>query len=393
MKFLRFILLSIAVSAIDFAQPVLSASTQQTPGGRKLVITLPGPPASLASTVANAPYSAEQISERTRLLAGGTRIKENAGIAQMFRDSAGRRRMEYTILEGPHGEEGVRLVTIRDYVAEYEYLLDPTHHIAHRMKFGPGAVGGPNLNPVRLALDQYTRPPDSGRAGSRVVQSLGRRTIEGLLCDGTRETTTVPADAEGNDGPLVSTLDRWYARDLRLLILSRLKDPRDGEVVTRMINIHLDEPAPVLFQVQSDYAIKDETDRFTIEIARPRVSKDEEAVRTLIHQFAMARNAHDGKTAAKTYDSGAEYIFINGASLKGTAALEKLWGNIEGQMIRTVTRVDFPTSRIAIARVTADYTGATGESSLDETFVVAKDAAGQWKIQIHQGMRADAQNR
>jgi uncharacterized protein (TIGR02246 family) len=393
MKFFRFILLAGAFSAISFTQPVLSATSQQTPGGTKLVVTLPGPPASLASTVANAPYSAEQISERTRVLADGTRITENAEIVQMFRDSAGRRRFGYTILEGPHGEEGVRLVTIRDYVAGYEYLLDPTHRVAHRLKFGPGAVGGPNLNPVRLAFDRFIRPPDNGRAGSRVVQSLGRRTIEGLSCDGTRETTTIPAGVEGNDRPLVSTLDSWYASDLRLRVTAHLKDPRDGEVVTRMINIHREEPASALFRVPSGYTIRDEVDRFTIEITRPSFSKDEEAVRTLIHQFAIARNAHDGKAAAKTYVADGEYIFINGSSINGTAALENLWGNIEGQMIRTVKRVDFPTSRIAIVYVIADYSGATGESKLNETFVVAKDAVGQWKIHLHQGVRVDAQNR
>jgi hypothetical protein len=96
---------------------------------------------------------------------------------------------------------------------------------------------------------------------------------------------------------------------------------------------------------------------------------------------------------AETYDSGGEYIFINGASLKGAGAFENLWGNIEGQMIRSVKTVDFPTSRIAIARVTADYSGAVGESRLDETFVVAKDAAGQWRIHIHQGVQVNEHNR
>jgi hypothetical protein len=372
-----------AFSLLGKGQAVLSAASERTgDGGSKTTIEFLGPPPvnSLAAVVRGAPYSAEQTSDRTRTLADGTKVVERTAIVQMFRDSEGRRRIDST-QPGPKGEDGVELTEIRDYVANLEYTLDVANHVAHRMKF----ITEPTSKTANvLPHDRFV--PEQGSAGSvqrqTSRQSLGTRTIEGLLCDGTRETTTIPAGAEGNDKPIVTTVEVWNSRDLKIRIESTSKDPRVGETFTRMRYVRRDEPAAALFQISQDYRVQDETGRFAIEVVRPPIPDEERPVRALIKAFADARNAHDGKAAAATYAPGGEYRAFDRTPLRGQE-LEALWGGTIGQMSRIVRSVQFVAPNLAIVVDDERFVWSEGESRFKEAFTVIY-YAGQWKILVHQ---------
>ena len=55
---------------------------------------------------------------------------------------------------------------------------------------------------------------------------------------------TYPVGSQGNDRPIVVTNEFWSAEDLRVLILSKHNDPRNGESTMKLTNISRTEPDP-----------------------------------------------------------------------------------------------------------------------------------------------------
>jgi hypothetical protein len=371
------LMVSFVFAGTVMAQAVLSATHEHTSdGGEKTTITFLGPPpvSSLAAVVRGAPYSAEQVSERTRTLADGTKIVEKTPVVQMFRDSAGRRRIDST-------QNGVEIVEIRDYVANLEYTLDVENRIAHRMKF----LMDPKVRGAEvLPHDRFVPARDSSTVAREpaVRRSLGTRTIEGLLCDGTRERTMIPAGAEGNDKLIGVTLETWISRDLKIRVESASSDPRVGETVTRMYNIQRSDQPPELFQVPRDYQVVEEAGRFSIEVIHPAIPENERPVRGLIQAFADARNAHDGKAAVATYAPEGE--FRGGAQPPITGGkLVELWGGVKGRVTRRVKSVQFVNPALAIVMVDSEYAGSPPFGVVKEVYTVGK-IHGDWKILVHQ---------
>jgi hypothetical protein len=101
------------------------------------------------------------------------------------------------------------------------------------------------------------------------MESLGTQTIEGILAEGTRWTTTYSTGAVGNDRPFSATRETWMSPELHMTVLMKNDDPRSGESVTRMTNISRSEPDGSLFQPPPDYRVVDETEAVTITFTRP----------------------------------------------------------------------------------------------------------------------------
>lgn len=114
----------------------------------------------------------------------------------------------------------------------------------------------------------------------------------------------------------------------------------------------------------------------------PSANPEEDAIRKLIATFAIARNAHDGATAARLYGEDGEWIAYQGVrTVRGRAALTALWGTALGQVTRTVQGIDVPSDSVAIVRVRTDYGQPIGIHR--EVFVVVKEQ-GTWRIRVHQ---------
>ncbi|MSO30284.1 MAG: hypothetical protein EXQ48_04965 [Acidobacteria bacterium] len=81
--------------------------------------------------------------------------------------------------------------------------------------------------------------------------------MEGVIVDGTRITTTIPAGQIGNELPIHVVSERWFSPALKALVMSRQSDPRFGETTYRLTNITLGEPSPDLFEIPSDFTVAD----------------------------------------------------------------------------------------------------------------------------------------
>lgn len=226
----------------------------------------PGMP---GGVVTGAPYSAEQVTERFQTLADGTHITQPAQTTKLYRDSAGRTRTErsFPLPPGPLGNvtDVPSFIEISDPVAGVRYTLESRSHTAQRIPATPPpppaqANGAPAAKMIRLLPAQISPPAASAlqdqTPGPQISrESLGAQTIEGVLAEGSRTTVTYPVGAVGNDRPFTTTTETWTSPELRIVVLSKDSDPRNGDSTTRLTSISRAEPDASLFTVPPDYEI------------------------------------------------------------------------------------------------------------------------------------------
>ncbi|HEY0174609.1 MAG TPA: hypothetical protein VGB98_26570 [Pyrinomonadaceae bacterium] len=257
--------------------------------------------------VKGAPYSAQAVTETVQQLADGNRIVRK-NTAQVYRDGEGRTRREQTLGHiGPYSTSGdvPQTVFINDPVAGVHYILDAAKKTARklprvelRVKSGvedkaaaeaEAARAGERRKLVQTEThkieiertyqrvpgpDGPTAPPApptvivtqtgggehfmrySSKYESK-TEKLEARSFDGVTAEGTRTTTTIPAGDLGNEQPINIVDERWYSPELQVVVMTRHSDPRAGETTYRLTNISRTEPAAALFQVPSDYTVKD----------------------------------------------------------------------------------------------------------------------------------------
>ena len=246
------------------------------------------------------PYSAEATTEFTQVLGDGNRIARKATV-RIYRDSDGRTRREELGTDGT-----VKSISIYDPVSHVSYVLDPSTRTARRSAMRivyPGSAAmltdelkkriearvEPDRGSVQSAAGTITlvapvdAPPPGvteeqrkrqqaeiaagGGGRGRGVQpavrmaqdakeeSLGQKVVEGVMADGKRVTTVVPAGAIGNQQPITVQTEQWFSPDLEILVMTRHSDPRTGDTAYTVTNIVRAEPQGSLFDVPADYTI------------------------------------------------------------------------------------------------------------------------------------------
>lgn len=273
--------------------------------------------ASNERTIKNAPFSAEAISESVQTLADGNRIVRSS-TSKLYRNSEGRFRREINGGSGGVFSTSFSFgngTTILDPVAGHRVLLDTLNGTARVATLGSGqnvtiARGGGGISGQREAemaaklataqtlseaqraeyaekVKEYRLKAEELRAASPVTvvsgsgqsvtayggdgtffystgqggkydtrtEELGTRDFEGVSAEGTRRVTTIPAGAIGNERDIEIVYERWYSKELGLVVYSKNSDPRFGEQTYRITNIIRAEPDPSLFTVPNSYKI------------------------------------------------------------------------------------------------------------------------------------------
>jgi hypothetical protein len=271
------------VGALALADPVVAQQADQPIMIQGAHVTTTFGPAEIgvqafsamvpSKVVKGAPYSAAATTEMTQVLSDGNQIRHNM-TSNIYRDSQGRTRREENfagfaslVIDGgqPHS-----VVFISDPVSGSDYVLERENKIARKVPslpangittnkvFRTGVVGeGAPVGPV---MQVFGEPGLAGSSESRVqtsTESLGQQNIEGMVAEGKRITTTIPAGAMGNQRPISTVTEEWFSSELQVVVLSTTKDPRIGETTYRLTDIQRAEPSATLFVVPADYAIKD----------------------------------------------------------------------------------------------------------------------------------------
>jgi len=195
--------------------------------------------------VKGAPYTAEAVTETVQALADGNRITRKT-TAQVARDGEGRTRRHDKIGGiGPWAADHAHeLIFISDPVAKLSWVLEVSEKTARKMPL-PSADPRPGGAQVRHA------------AAPEKTESLGKRNVEGVVAEGTRTTTTIPAGDMGNDRPIEIVSERWFSPELQTVVMTRHNDPRFGETTYRLTSIVRAEPPRPLFDVPPDYQVKE----------------------------------------------------------------------------------------------------------------------------------------
>jgi uncharacterized protein (TIGR02246 family) len=125
----------------------------------------------------------------------------------------------------------------------------------------------------------------------------------------------------------------------------------------------------------------------------PKQGEDETAVREIVRQVENGWNAHDGKAFAAPFALDADYVVVNGMSLKGRDAIEK--GHIgifttiykDSRNAATVKSVRFLRKDVAVVHVEWNLEfrigGETKKGHAMNTMIMTRDG-GKWSIAAFQ---------
>ena len=267
------------------------------PGAATTIARFGGP----AGAVKGAPYSAEATTEIVQVLADGNRIV-NKTSNKSYRDSEGRTRVEITPNTAGAWMPDTKqfsVTVIDDPVSGDHITLNNNNKQATRFSFKgmpnvtatsvAGAAGrtqsltttvtasSATTTPLHVAVQIpdmigananaiFVNPGPGMRAGAFLssdvkadvkTESLGKQVIEGVECAGSKETTTIPAGAVGNERAIETVTEHWYSPDLLLEVLTKTTDPRFGETTYRLANIVRAEQPRSLFEVPADYKLEE----------------------------------------------------------------------------------------------------------------------------------------
>ena len=254
--------------------------------------------------VKGAPYSAQAVTENIQTLSDGNRIVRKNTTA-IYRDGEGRTRHDQTL--GSIGQYAVqgdppKTFFINDPVAGVHFVLEPNSKIARKMfmaipdgaiferKIAPNGdvqtetIVGPRRRQGPPPQIIHATPPEmmrtdviregeqvfvtsgqsakfdlrvDGKSANVKTEALGTQNIEGVSAEGSRTTLTIPAGEIGNELPINVVTETWFSPELKVLVLRKHSDPRQGEMIYRLTNINRAEPDRSLFEVPADYTIKE----------------------------------------------------------------------------------------------------------------------------------------
>jgi hypothetical protein len=252
-----------------FAAPALLAQGPGHgfgPGGGRFGEFRMGPP------ITGAPYSATMTTTRVQKLSDGTTITHTS-VVNEARDSNGRLYREmlpenpghaftsYSVFD-PVGRVAIRWNS-ESKQASLMHLPDPSQLAASRWGRGPQPEDRPQVEGAAAGAHFH------GNLQPATTESLGSKTIGGLVADGTRITRVIPAGTEGNDQPITITHETWTSSDLKIQLMRTDSDPRFGTTTMEISNISRAEPAASLFQAPAGYAVEEHTPAQRGPVAEP----------------------------------------------------------------------------------------------------------------------------
>ena len=271
--------------------------------------------------VKGAPYSAQAISESVQTLAGGNRIvRQNTSTVYRDSDGRTRHDQTISVV-GSYASAGdpAQTTFINDPVAGINYILDSKNKTARKIDYGAKMNAEKKMIEAKIDAIKKSGDPQAAADAAKLearksgagdtqsaavaekiavekaavaaagrdfqfemkvppglspqmggafmmkkgdpkntkTESLGKQTVEGVECEGTRMVTTIPAGEIGNELPIEVVFEKWYSPELQVVVMTKSSDPRFGENTYRLTNINRSEPPHSLFEVPADYTIQE----------------------------------------------------------------------------------------------------------------------------------------
>jgi len=209
------------------------------------------------------PFSADVEEENDKVLADGNRIHYEVH-GKIFRDSEGRMRTETEAPIFISGSKPFTHINITDLVEGRIIFLDMEHKIATVTLLGQPTTQAAITRPKDSTGQDPKVPPVPTVAAhlppptvDPAPEDLGTSQIEGFTVQGTRSTHIMNAGMIGNDRPIATTTERWFSLELKMDLVNITENPEAGKHVRKLVNIRAGEPDPLLFQIPSDFKVKE----------------------------------------------------------------------------------------------------------------------------------------
>lgn len=201
--------------------------------------------------IANAPFSLTLETEWSRPLNGGgsyTLVNRR----HIMRDSAGRIYQERWILVPKDG----KIKSTMNWIQ----IADPEKHVYYNCGVenkvcSPRPYGDSTTKTYQPQIGTTGPLPDD--AGTQKHEDLGNGNTAGVMTVGYRDTRTINPGVFGNDQPMITTREFWYAPKLGFNMLSTLDSPQTGKQVFTVTEITTDEPDPQFFSIPDGYTVVD----------------------------------------------------------------------------------------------------------------------------------------
>ena len=195
--------------------------------------------------IPNAPFSGVIEVQRSIVQQDGTPLNLKT-VREIHRDSHGRIYNEYRTLLPVSSNETPPVTRV--------LLYDPQTRISTTL-FPPQHAY--SLTTIRRP--PATMPPVFGSSGAQnefaSEEDLGVRVMFGLGVHGIRYTQTIPSGSSEKD--ITVTDEYWYSEDLRINLLLKHNDPRNGAVIMTLTKVERVDPDSSLFQIPDGYTARD----------------------------------------------------------------------------------------------------------------------------------------
>lgn len=220
--------------------------------------------ASGLQTITSLPYSAQLTIEDAQ---------KSIQHAKVYRDGEGRTRADVAIVARSESANASlpSFIEIIDPVSGNRFMLDQRSKVAQRSVWPPSTEPGRAAD-VRTPLDTqhggsqradlHDKPHTAAKSSSTSAapqisrESLGSKEMEGLSVQGSMIKTIYTSGFMGNKAPVAATSERWISPELKIVVMAKISDPRDGQTTFRLTGISRKEPDPSLFRVPEGYSIQ-----------------------------------------------------------------------------------------------------------------------------------------
>jgi hypothetical protein len=189
------------------------------------------------------PVSFEQIEEHSRQFVDGPLTIESTVSGRVYRDSAGRLRLESDTRNG-HGHRLSFSVSLTDPVAGFRAALLDSEKVAYLMPF-------PVSGESRFFFCDAADGQESQRKWKIKTENKGKRTIEGIEFQGTQIITTAE-----DEHRLTTVIEQWYSDELKLIGAVDRSGPYKTYTI-RIQNVNREDPDPALFVIPANYKVID----------------------------------------------------------------------------------------------------------------------------------------
>ncbi len=168
------------------------------------------------------------------------------------RDSAGRIYQERRLLTPKGGEIPSRMswIQIADPNTHTLYQCNAFQHVCELLTYSGSAD-------VHYQPSLFKSGPLANGKGTRTHEDLGGSERAGVPVHGYRDTTTLNPGVMGNDLPMTTVREFYYAAELEINLSSVLDAPQVGRETFTAEELSTNDPDPSLFEPPQGYTVVD----------------------------------------------------------------------------------------------------------------------------------------